>query len=192
MVTSGLPPAPGIGPLSAADRKLAAKVVWRGIVRIVAMVILVLAAYTVMPTGTDDWWWAAIPMTVLGLAVFVAVFYRQLKKVAQADHPVLRAIEAIVFTLLLFLVLFASVAVQLEAQVSGSYSEPLDKVDAFYFAVTTLATVGYGDITPVTTTARLVVTLQMLGNLVLLGVAVRLVGRATQRERGDPHESDAG
>lgn len=168
----------------AKDRSQVKRQLRRTILRIVAAVTTILVAYAVMPVDTGNWWWAALPMALLGLALFVVVFVRQLHRVARADFPVLRAVEALVLTVLLFLVLFASIAVQLEAQVPGTYSESLNKVDGLYFSVTTLATVGYGDITPVTSTGRVVGIVQMLGNLALLGVAVRAIGRATQRERG--------
>ena len=175
-------PVPATLPLSAEDRPQAKRQLRRTILRIVAAVAVILAAYAVMPVDTGAWWWAALPMVILGLGVFLIVFVRQLRRVAKADFPVLRAIEAIVLTVLLFLVLFAAAALQLEAQYPGTYSESLNKVDGLYFSVTTLATVGYGDITPVTTTGRVLGIVQMLGNLALLGVAVRAIGRATRRE----------
>jgi Ion channel len=151
--------------------------------RLVLTLVLLLGAYAVMPVGGGDWWWAALPATLIGLGLFTLIFIRQLRKVAHADFPVVRAVEALEMTVLLFLILFAVLAVQLEATTPGSYSESLTKIDALYFAVTTLATVGYGDIAPVSETARVVGIIQMLGNLVLLGVAVRLIGRATERAR---------
>jgi hypothetical protein len=152
-------------------------------VRLVFTLAALLGAYALMPVGGTDWWWAALPMTLLGLLVFVLVFIRQLKRIAHADFPVLRAIEALEMTLLLFLILFAAIAVELEAYSAGSYTESLTKIDGFYFAVTTLATVGYGDIAPVSETARIVGVVQMLGNLALLGLAVRMIGLATEKAR---------
>jgi voltage-gated potassium channel len=49
------------------------------------------------------------------------------------------------------------------------------KIDAVYFTVVTLGTVGFGDITPATQVARLVVTFQIAFNLLFLGGAVRLL-----------------
>ena len=160
------------------------KQLWLALVRVVLAAAFVLGAYAFMPTDAGNWWWAAIPMTLLGLVLFTIVFVRQLRKVSHADYPILRAVEALIFTVLLFLVLFAAVSVQLDAHTTGSYSESLTKVDGFYFAVTTMATVGYGDITPVTTTARVIGSIQMLGNLVLLGVAVRMIGKAVEQDGG--------
>ena len=47
-----------------------------------------------------------------------------------------------------------------------------------YFTVTTLATVGYGDIHPTGPPARAVVTTQIILNLAFLGIVVRVMARA--------------
>jgi hypothetical protein len=57
------------------------------------------------------------------------------------------------------------------------------KLDALYFTVTILATVGFGDITATGQVARGVVTAQMIVNLAVLAVALRVVSWAL-KERG--------
>ncbi|MEK9736045.1 MAG: potassium channel family protein [Candidatus Nanopelagicales bacterium] len=56
----------------------------------------------------------------------------------------------------------------------SAFSEPLDAFTAYYFAVTVLATVGFGDITPVITPARAIAMVQMVIDLALLATLVRL------------------
>jgi voltage-gated potassium channel len=153
---------------------------WLLVFRLVVGTALILAAYAAMPTGGKNMNWGAIPVTILALALFTVIFARQVRAISSARRPVVRAVELLVCSLLIFMVLFAAVAVQLESFSPGSYTEPLNKVDGFYFSVTTLATVGFGDITPVTTTARVVTTIQMLGNLVLLGIAFRLLSQEVE------------
>ena len=46
---------------------------------------------------------------------------------------------------------------------------------ALYFTVTIFSTVGFGDITPKTDLARLVTTVQMLADLAVIAVVVRLI-----------------
>lgn len=154
--------------------------VWLFLGRVLVGTVLIFGAYAMMPTGKDKQWWGAIPVTVLCLFLFVAAFIIQIRRVPNAKYPIMRALETLVYSLLTFMVLFAAIAVQLDNITPGSYTEPLDKIAGFYFSVTTLATVGYGDITPVTNTARVVCTIQMLGNLVLLGVALRLLGHEVE------------
>ncbi len=71
-------------------------------------------------------------------------------------------------------VVLASVVVVLANE--GDNLPAIDtKVDAVYFTVTTLATVGFGDITPTSQSARLVVTVQMIFDLTVVAVAARLI-----------------
>ena len=51
---------------------------------------------------------------------------------------------------------------------------------ALYFAVTIFSTVGFGDITPKTDLARIIVSIQMLLDLVIIGAVVRLLLTAAQ------------
>jgi hypothetical protein len=65
----------------------------------------------------------------------------------------------------------------------GSYSEPMTRFDALYLTMTTFATVGFGDITPVTLPARFMTLLQIVGGLILVGVVARvLISAARLRE----------
>jgi voltage-gated potassium channel len=52
-----------------------------------------------------------------------------------------------------------------------------------YFTVTVFSTVGFGDIFPASEAARLLVTAQMILNLIVLGLGVRLIVGAAQRAR---------
>ncbi|MEO8330763.1 MAG: potassium channel family protein [Candidatus Nanopelagicales bacterium] len=151
--------------------------------RMVAAIVGIIGAYCLVPLGADDLKLDVWPAAFLGLGLFVWVLVRQLRKIEHADYPVLRAAETIALFVALFLTIFAASAVAIETSTPGSFSEPLTRVDGFYYAVSTLATVGFGDIHPVSQSARLVAIVQMLGNLLLLGVAVRLVGHAVDRAR---------
>jgi voltage-gated potassium channel len=59
----------------------------------------------------------------------------------------------------------------------------LTRTDALYFTVTVFTTVGFGDIVATTQVARLVVTVQMILDLVVLGLGVRVFLGAVQRGR---------
>jgi hypothetical protein len=65
------------------------------------------------------------------------------------------------------------VALSYDGQFHGG--NPLDFVQAFYFAATTMTTTGYGDIYASGDFARVVVTAQMLTDLVLLAFALNLL-----------------
>ena len=96
---------------------------------------------------------------------------------ARIEHVVALALWAIAF--------FALVYVRLGG-VPGQFAGLVTRVDALYFTLTTLTTVGYGDIHALGQTARLVVVLQLVFNVVVLAVAVRVVVSAVGRRAGRP------
>jgi hypothetical protein len=112
---------------------------------------------------------------VAGAALIAGVGRWQLRAVAHAAFPALRAIEALAISTTVLLVLFASVYLTLSHSDSGAFSEPLNHTGALYFTVTTLTTVGFGDIAATTDVARVTVMFQMLANFVVLGVLVKLI-----------------
>jgi hypothetical protein len=105
------------------------------------------------------------------------------RAIVRARHPALRAIESIALSLPLFLLLFAAAYVLLTGTDPGAFTEPLTPTDGLYFTVTVFATVGFGDITPVTEVARVLTTLQMVGDLVLIGLVLRVFLTAVDRGR---------
>ena len=107
----------------------------------------------------------------------------QVRAILRAPHPALRAVEGIALSLPLFLLLFATAFVQLSGTDPGAFTEPLDRVDGLYFVVTVFATVGFGDISPVSEVARVLVTLQMVGDLVLIGLVLKVFLAAVDRVR---------
>ena len=59
----------------------------------------------------------------------------------------------------------------------------MSRTDAVYFSVTVFATVGFGDISPVSDAARVVVTFQMIADLLVLGLVLQAVLDAVSRGR---------
>ncbi|MBL4638670.1 MAG: two pore domain potassium channel family protein [Proteobacteria bacterium] len=50
------------------------------------------------------------------------------------------------------------------------WPEPLTFIQSIYFSVITITTLGYGDISPVTETARLISAVEALSGIVLIGL----------------------
>jgi hypothetical protein len=92
-----------------------------------------------------------------------------------------QAVQALGLLIPFFLVLFASFYLSLATFATRNFSQPLDHTDSLYFTVTVFATVGFGDIVPLTTLARLITSVQMLLDLVVLGGVVRIVIFAARR-----------
>lgn len=98
-----------------------------------------------------------------------------IRRILKADLPGLGAIEGLACAVPLFPFMFASVYLSLSHSSSGAFSEPLDHTCALYFAIAVFATVGFSDITPKVGVSRIVVSVQMLLDLVLLGALVKVV-----------------
>jgi hypothetical protein len=126
---------------------------------------------------------AAVTMLVIGLIAFATLVTFQVRWIIRSRFPGLRAVEVLATSIPFFLLLFASTYVVLASQSAGSFGGPLTHTDGLYFTVTVFTTVGFGDITAKTETARLVVTGQMLADLIVLGLALRVVLGAVRRGR---------
>jgi hypothetical protein len=120
-------------------------------------------------------------MLTIGMLILIAVTLLQLRMITRAPYPTIRAIEALATSLPLFLLLFASAYLTMANSSASNFSQTrLTRTDTLYFTVTTFSTVGFGDITAVSQTARLVVTAQMLLDLLVLGLVVRAFIAAVQ------------
>jgi hypothetical protein len=130
-----------------------------------------------------------VPLTLAGgLLILLAVIVWQVRAVIRARYPALRAVEALAATVPLFLLLFASAYFTMAGTTPANFStHSLTRTDALYFTVTAFSTVGFGDITAVSQPARLVVTAQMLLDLLVLGLGIRVFVGAVQLARQQAH-----
>jgi len=114
-------------------------------------------------------------MLVVGIVLVSGMLYLQYRQITAARFPMVRATVAICIVIPFFLVVFSMMYLAMSASTPSSFSQHLDHVRALYFTITTFATVGYGDITPTSDVARMMVSVQMLLDLVVIGVGVRLL-----------------
>ena len=73
---------------------------------------------------------------------------------------------------------------------AANFTQPLTRTDALYFSVTVFSTVGFGDITAKSETARVVLIVQMLADLALLGAGARVLLGAVRRGQQRRTDSD--
>ena len=154
----------------------------RAVLRIVGSVTALVALYYLLPLDRSSAG-GAITFLVIGLAVFIALVAFQVRSIIRSPFPALRAIEALATSVPLFLLLFASSYLVMSAMSAGSFGGRLTHTDGLYFTVTVFSTVGFGDITAKTQAARLVVTGQMIADLVVLGLAIKIIVGAVSRRR---------
>jgi voltage-gated potassium channel len=164
--------------------------------RICATTAGLLLLYVLVPVPGTSGAQALLGM-VAGLTVFLVLVGWQIRTIVRADHPVLRAVEAVAVALPVLIGAFSFTYLSLSRADATSFSEQLERVDALYFTVTMISTVGFGDIVASSDAARILVTVQMLVDIALLAGLARLVVLATRtglhrqslsREpRGDGH-----
>jgi voltage-gated potassium channel len=163
----------------------------RALVNTTALVLL----YYLLPLNRPVSW-KTLGWLLGGLVLVALLVARQIRAILRARYPSLRAIEALATSIPLFLLVFAAAYQMLAASDPSSFSEHLTRTDTLYFVVTVFATVGFGDITAVRETARVLVMVQMLGDLVLIGLVIRAflaaVDRGRQRQQQERTETGDG
>ena len=163
---------------TAPSRRTIAISAGRSVVTVVVLVVVYYRLPLQGPVGTGE-----VVLFVAGLVVLAALIAWQVHAIVLARHPVLRAVEALSSAIPLFLLLFSAIYVLIDAAWPGSFTESLTHTDGLYFTITVFATVGFGDIAPVSGPARILVTIQMIGDLLVLGLVVRSMLEAVRRGR---------
>ncbi|MEU6866155.1 potassium channel family protein [Streptomyces sp. NPDC046876] len=171
------PPGPGAAATPAPGLRRPGRAALFVTVRSLTTVTVLLAAYYLLPfTGKK----VDATALILGLSAVAVIFTAQIRSIARSDHPRLRAVEALATTVPLFLLLYATTYYLLEASTPGSFTQPLTRTDSLYFTLTVFSTVGFGDIVALTEPARIVTMTQMVGNILAVGVATRILFGAVE------------
>ncbi len=157
-------------------------------IRSLGSVVVLLAAYFLLPF-TRLLNGKLIAEFAAGVLLVIVVLTVQTLATLRSRYPLLRSVEAMATTIPLFIVVFSTTHYLINGLEPASYSEPMTRFDALYFTMTTFATVGFGDITPVSLPARFVTLLQMIGGLILVGVVARVLISAA-RFRQDRRSSN--
>lgn len=157
--------------------------------------VLVLVGYFTVPMGMFGPRHPVVSWLTFGavLTVVAALLLQQIQRelIGAPGRPGL----TILLLSSVALVVFAATYLALSRD--GQFVGLRTRVDALYFTVITLATVGYGDVVPAGQEARAVVMLQILYSLVFLtagatAVSRRLRGRIAERARQGPHRGGQG
>jgi voltage-gated potassium channel len=166
--------------------RLSRRIIVRAVLLAAGSTVALVAIYYLLPLNRSSTW-VAVTMLAIGLVVLIGLVAFQVRRILRSRYPGLRAVEALATSIPLFLLLFASTYVVMAAISAGNFSEPLTRTDALYFTVTVFSTVGFGDITAKTEAARLVVTGQMIVDLVAIALVVKvIVGAAKQGRQRQP------
>jgi voltage-gated potassium channel len=169
-------------PHEAGDNRPPPGEIMRILLKAVGSTVVLVVIYYVLPLDRAATW-AVITMLAVGLVGLSALVVLQVRRIIASPFPGLRAGEALAISVPLFLLLFASTYLVLATVTHSnfSFSEPMTHTNSLYFTVTVFATVGFGDITATTNAARLLVTAQMVADLVVIGLGARVIVGAVKR-----------
>ena len=168
--------------LANGDRNAFVRCVAASALRVAVLLTVLGLIYAFAPLGQRVHGSVAVELG-LALLVLLIVTLWELRNVSRASYPEIRALEAVGIVLPLVLLPFSAAYYVMSHEVEASFGTQLSRLDALYFTITTFATVGYGDITAKSEPARAVVTVQMVIDLVLIGVIAKALFGAAQRRR---------
>jgi hypothetical protein len=143
---------------------------------------VLLALYYNLPFDHEGTW-AVVTTLAIGLVALIGLVIFHVRSVLASPYPTVRAVEALSTCIPLFVLLFASAYFVLEHLSPGNFNEHLTRSDSLYFTVTVLTTVGFGDITAKTELARLLVTGQMIADVLIFVVTINVIVGAARSRR---------
>ncbi|GAA1654247.1 potassium channel family protein [Catellatospora bangladeshensis] len=147
---------------------------------------LLTAVYFIVPVGADNETWQLLLRalgTLAGLGLAIYLILRQInRQLDDETTPLTGLLTALVAGVLFFALADYLIAVGFP----GEFADLQTRVDALYFALSTLATVGFGDVHAQGQVARGLVIVQMLFNTVIIAAGLSVLSRqiaARARER---------
>ena len=160
-----------------------------GLLRSSVTVIVLIAAYYLLPLDRLSGVSLAVSLAV-GLAVLTGIAAYQVRAIIRHRHSAVRAIEALAITVPLFLLLFAATYfLMAQANTDNFNVHALTRTDSLYFTMTVFATVGFGDISATSQVARIAVMAQMILDLLVLGLLVKVFLTPCSSGKNNRHRS---
>ncbi|PRY56773.1 MULTISPECIES: potassium channel family protein [Glycomyces] len=160
--------------------------------RYAAMCLALAVAYAIVPVnaGADPGVlvlrWAVTAAMLATIAVFA--YWEAERQLRDPDAPLGGLLVAILGGVLVFALADYGVAVHRPDEFAGLAT----RIDALYFALSTLLTVGFGDVHAQGQIARALLTVQMAFNFTVIAASASLMARkltARARQRGARHSS---
>jgi len=153
-----------------------------GLIRLLLIGVGLVVLFSLMPLHRRGW--LSVLLGVLAIAAITPLTIRRVHRIRTSDHPMLDAGEALLSVLALLVLGFSAVYLAINRH-AGEFTGLHTRIDAVYFTLTTLSTVGFGDITATGQAARIAVTVQILLDFVFVGVTVRVLLDAAHQRRSE-------
>jgi hypothetical protein len=170
---------------------------WKRLLRDLVVIGLAVVAYFVVPVvGEFDRnavVRAAVTVLCIGSVGAIVIWQVQL----QVEDPS-RRVDGLLLALVLGVLVFALVFYRLQISDPGQIAGLSTRVDSLYFTMSTLLTIGYGDVHAVGQLARVLVLIQMIFNVVVIATAASTLAsrvranaekRAEARREAHPDDS---
>jgi hypothetical protein len=106
-----------------------------------------------------------------GLAIVTWLLMRQVKRALGSDRLLAEQVAALLTIVTVVVIFFAATYYVMADQFTGIHT----RLDALYFSVTTLGTLGYGDVVPVGQGAKVAVIVQVVFDLIIVTSALTIV-----------------
>lgn len=154
----------------------------RAALRTLASLAVLIGIYVIVPPqdlANGD----AAFQVVVGIILLLGLVAWEIWRVVSDPYPEVRAATGLLVLVAAVVILFSLAYATMSAANPEAFNQALDKNAAVYYTVTALTTTGFGDIAAVSTSARWVVTTQMLFDLVLLVGLARVLILAAKAGR---------
>ena len=154
--------------------------------RQVVCVVGLLVVYYAVPVGTlgiSTDTFLSVGLTLLGVAILGWAITGQVRRQLSMDTGA--NLQSLIMLLELVVVFFAAAYYLLELSSPGQIADLRTRTDSLYFTLSTLTTVGFGDVHAVGQMARVLVIIQMVFDVVFVAAVVATV-RVLFRSRLSP------
>lgn len=166
----------------------------RSALRSLATLVVVLVIYYAVPIGELTSTASAVASVltlVVGAGVLAALITGQVRRQLRGGDENSVEIQTLLMLVYVTILLFSLSYVVLADATDNQFAGLETKTDGLYFTMTTLGTVGYGDIHATGQVARALVTAQIAFNLVFLGALASLLTRQVRQKAATQTEGKA-
>ena len=145
----------------------------RNVLQHVLVLGVALAAFYLVPVTGRLWNISALGFVVV-MVVMVFMISQQLTKQARAGSNSSVQLKSLLFLLYPVVAVFALAYYILFVHAPAQFDGIANRTDALYYTIVTLGTVGFGDVHPVGQIAKIITMLQIVFDLVVIGLLLSI------------------